>query len=65
MSQKKRLLPDAFWRTSKPDFDNLAKIVGDALNKVAWLDDAQIAAAWVRKVYSDMPGLNVKFEVLA
>ncbi len=65
MSAKKRLLPGAHWRTSKPDFDNLAKIVGDALNKVAWLDDAQIAAAWVRKVYSAAPGLEVRWEALA
>lgn len=65
MSQKKRLLPGAQWRASKPDFDNLAKIVGDALNKIAWLDDAQIAAAKVHKFYSDRPGLIVKFERLA
>ncbi len=65
MSAKKRAQPGAQWRTSKPDVDNCMKIVGDALNKVAWLDDAQIAAASLRKMYGDQPGLQVIVEVLA
>jgi Holliday junction resolvase RusA-like endonuclease len=65
MSAKRRASPGAQWRTSKPDVDNLAKIVGDALNKVAWLDDAQIAASSARKLYGDKPGLQVIVEALA
>jgi Holliday junction resolvase RusA-like endonuclease len=65
MSKKKRALPGAYWRTGRPDFDNLAKIVGDALNNIAWLDDAQIAFASVSKVYSDIPGLKVGVEALS
>jgi Holliday junction resolvase RusA-like endonuclease len=64
MTRKKRELPGAYWRTGRPDFDNLAKIVGDALNNIAWLDDAQIAFASVSKVYSDIPGLKVGVEAL-
>lgn len=30
------------WPTKKPDFDNLAKVVADALNGKAYRDDAQI-----------------------
>jgi Holliday junction resolvase RusA-like endonuclease len=52
------------WRGSRPDLDNIMKLVGDALNGVAWIDDAQIAAVVLRKLYSDLPGLNVKFEAL-
>lgn len=52
------------WRTGRPDVDNLMKLVGDALNGVAWIDDAQIAEAWIGKVYSDMPGLRVRIEAL-
>lgn len=50
---------DTSWRVSRPDADNLAKIVGDALNRIAWLDDAQIAVLTVKKYFADMPGLRV------
>jgi Holliday junction resolvase RusA-like endonuclease len=46
--------------TGKPDFDNMAKIVGDALNGIAWLDDAQIVACTFVKFYSLTPGLTIK-----
>ena len=52
------------WRTGRPDADNLCKIVGDALNGVAWGDDAQIAVMFVEKFYSAMPGLRVRIEAL-
>lgn len=38
--------PDTF----KPDADNIAKNVMDALNGVAWVDDSQIVALSVRKL---------------
>lgn len=37
----------------KPDFDNLAKCVCDALNGILWRDDAQICHADIWKVYVD------------
>lgn len=36
--------------THKPDVDNMAKIVLDALNGVAWLDDAQVTSLTVVKL---------------
>lgn len=36
--------------THKPDADNVAKIVLDALNGVAWLDDAQVTSLTVVKL---------------
>lgn len=45
--------------TKKPDFDNLAKIVCDALNGVAWHDDAQIVNAQVIKLYGVEPCVKV------
>lgn len=43
----------------KPDWDNVGKIVCDALNGVAFHDDAQIVNARVTKVYSEQPYLMV------
>lgn len=61
MSARKRATPVAQWRTARPDIDNVAKIVGDALNRIAWADDSQIACCTLRKLYGDMPGLTVRF----
>lgn len=44
---------------SKPDFDNLAKCIGDALNGIVWIDDAQIVSAQVDLWYSHEPHLTV------
>lgn len=43
------------WRphTQKPDCDNLAKQIGDALNRIAWVDDSQIAESTTRKIWGD------------
>jgi len=38
--------------TKKPDFDNISKIIGDALNGVAWHDDCQIVEAYICKAYA-------------
>ena len=38
--------------TVKPDLDNLTKSVLDALNGIAWYDDAQIVDLQVKKEYS-------------
>lgn len=38
--------------TSRPDIDNLVKLVLDALNGVAYTDDAQIVKLRAKKLYS-------------
>jgi len=38
----------------KPDLDNIAKLVGDALNGVVFEDDSQVAELWVRRVYGEV-----------
>ena len=37
----------------KPDADNVAKIVLDSLNDIAWVDDSKVSILTVRKQYSD------------
>lgn len=37
-----RSYPD--WKATKPDLDNLIKNVKDAVNKLAWNDDQQVAS---------------------
>lgn len=42
----------AKWISTRPDFDNTLKLIADALNKVAYDDDAQIAVGAHLKRYS-------------
>ena len=39
------------WPTSRPDADNYAKLVLDALNGVLWRDDSQVVRLFVEKAY--------------
>lgn len=43
----------------RPDADNILKAVADALNGVAYRDDAQIVACSLEKRYSSTPRLEV------
>jgi Holliday junction resolvase RusA-like endonuclease len=45
--------------TTKPDWDNVGKIISDALNGLAYKDDSQIVTATVEKHYSDEPRVEV------
>ncbi len=46
--------------TKKPDWDNIGKIVCDALNGIAYEDDSQIVLGQVAKVYSANPRTDVR-----
>ena len=50
--------------TKKPDSDNIIKIVLDALNKVAFYDDAQVSKICFEKRYSKMPRLEITIQNL-
>ncbi len=45
--------------TVKPDYDNIAKSITDALNGLAWVDDSRVYAATVIKLYSENPRVEV------
>lgn len=49
---KKKAKVEARWKTSKPDFDNVAKAVCDAGNGILFLDDAQVVDVRVRKFHA-------------
>lgn len=48
--------------TKAPDCDNIAKIVLDALNGLAFHDDSQVTMLLVMKVYSEQPKVEVTLE---
>jgi Holliday junction resolvase RusA-like endonuclease len=52
------------WHTSKPDEDNLGKLVKDALNTHAYVDDGQISMGPVMKRYGSPERTVVTIEAL-
>lgn len=64
LSPRNRAQPGAKWKTSRPDAGNLAKIIEDALNTVAWRDDAQVVSAHTWKQYGDHPRVTVRIREL-
>lgn len=62
-TSKKKLammLDDKILPQKKPDSDNIAKVVLDALNKVAFDDDKQVVELKVEKHYATNPYVAVK-----
>ena len=61
VSKKRRLLMllGKLFPLIKPDADNIAKIILDALNGVAYNDDKQVTDLIVRKRYAEEPRLLV------
>lgn len=45
--------------TKKPDWDNVAKSICDAMNGIVYQDDTQIVDAYVTKVYAANSGVDV------
>ena len=66
-SKKKRqeMLDNIIRPKVKPDLDNVAKAICDALNGEAWRDDAQICDLFVRKWYSDKPRVDVQIRTVS
>ena len=46
--------------TKKPDLDNIAKIVLDSLNGLAYKDDSQVVSLRIDKHYADKPLVKVE-----
>ncbi len=64
VSKRKReaMIGGLIWPTKKPDCDNVAKIIADALNGLAWRDDSQVVSLHVCKRFGETPGVRVQME---
>lgn len=58
--KRSRMLSGEIRPTKKPDADNIAKAVCDALNGVAYRDDSQICRLTVSKQYAEMSAVSVR-----
>ena len=60
--QKAEMLANLILPMKKPDADNIAKIILDALNKIAYKDDSQVIELSVKKLYSEVARVSVHIE---
>jgi len=62
LSAHDRLLADLdmLYKVTRPDIDNLAKLVCDAMNGLIYYDDNQIVKLVAEKVYSQREGIELK-----
>lgn len=61
-AKRERKLTGAIRPTKKPDADNVEKIVLDAINGIAWRDDAQVVDLRTVKVYGAVPRVEVEID---
>lgn len=63
-SKKKRqeMLEGKIRPTKKPDVDNMAKIILDSLNKLAFDDDKQVVYCSIEKWYGENPRVELVLE---
>jgi Holliday junction resolvase RusA-like endonuclease len=57
--QRTLALAGAMPHVTKPDLDNLVKLIKDALNGVFWLDDKQVFSVIAAKYYGEIPKTTV------
>lgn len=59
---KAKMLNGEIRPSVKPDFDNILKIIADALNGIAYDDDKQIVHSSIDKIYADKQGVIIIIE---
>lgn len=56
---------DGEYRATRPDTDNLNKLLKDCMTAVGfWKDDAQVASEICEKFWSEVPGIYIKAETI-
>lgn len=54
------------WRVTKPDTDNLQKLLKDVMTGCGfWADDALVCSEIVEKFWADTPGIFIRVEAVA
>lgn len=62
--KKEQAVKGEIYPTSKPDCDNIIKVVLDALNGVAYYDDKQVISVSCNKIYSEHGYIKVCISVM-
>lgn len=57
-------LAGVIYPTTKPDIDNVIKILSDAMNGIVWIDDKQTVDLVVKKRYADVADATVTVKAL-
>lgn len=56
---------DGEYKTTKPDTDNMVKLLKDVMTDVGyWKDDALVASEIIEKFWAEIPGIYIKIEEL-
>ena len=56
----KKCRPDEHWKTTRPDTDNLMKLLKDCMTDSGfWKDDSQVCREEALKVYGDEPKVEI------
>lgn len=62
---KKNRIKGLIWKTTKPDTDNMVKLLKDSMAAVRFFgEDAQVCDERVRKVYGECPRIEVTWREL-
>lgn len=61
-----RGVKDGQWKDTKPDTDNLNKLLKDVMTDLGyWKDDAQVASEIIEKFWASPSGIYIKVEELS
>ena len=62
--KKTEMLLNKIRPAKKPDCDNIAKIILDSLNGIAYKDDKQVVSLTIEKLYDSTPKVSLMFWVV-
>ena len=57
--KRPKTVKKGYWHTGPGDADNIIKAISDGLNRVAWLDDRQVADVYAKKHWGDCNSIVV------